>query len=129
MKRGIANTLRVAPPYDEELEGILVFRGFAEAEMSLCRLEQLRKRYLGTEDYKGAELCRQIGLVGRRRAEIISRSPRVGSVKRRQKAEIANWFRIWFESPDLFLDWLSLRKQTGSFQELSDSEQSDDDGT
>ena len=30
--------------------------------------------------------------------------------------EIANWFRIWLETPDAFFDWLDVRKQSPDFR-------------
>jgi hypothetical protein len=36
--------------------------------------------------------------------------------KREEKVEIANWFRIWLETPDAFFDWLDVRKQSPDFR-------------
>jgi hypothetical protein len=36
--------------------------------------------------------------------------------------EIALWFQIWLETPNLFNDWLELRKSSPSFIELLESE-------
>ena len=55
--------------------------------------------------------------LGKRRAEMISRNPKVEPYKRAEKVEIANWFRIWLETPDAFFDWLDVRKQSPDFQE------------
>ncbi|MFH1574737.1 MAG: hypothetical protein ABIG68_12190, partial [Acidobacteriota bacterium] len=106
------------PPYDRMLEGILAFADLGEAEDTIRRLEDFRHRFESAGDKKGVEYCRRIGLRGRRRAELISRNRRVGRAKQLEKAEIALWFRIWLETPDLFLDWLELRKGTPGFREL-----------
>ena len=29
---------------------------------------------------------------------------------------VANWFRIWLETPDAFFDWVDVRKQSPEFQ-------------
>jgi hypothetical protein len=105
----------IQPPYDRELDGILHFRGLAEAEETLLRLEELRLRYASQNDRKGLEACRSIALLGRKRAENLARNPRVQPAKRHEKQEIAEWFRIWLETPDLFSDWLALRKSTEAF--------------
>jgi len=47
---------------------------------------------------------------------MIARSHKVEPQKRAEKTEIANWFRIWLETPDAFFDWLDLRKQSPEFQ-------------
>jgi len=54
--------------------------------------------------------------VGKRRAEMIARNPKVEKTKREEKEEIANWFRIWLEMPDTFFDWLDVRKQSVEFR-------------
>jgi hypothetical protein len=47
---------------------------------------------------------------------MIARNPKVEPPKRAEKEEIANWFRIWLETPDVFFDWLDVRKQSPEFK-------------
>jgi hypothetical protein len=47
---------------------------------------------------------------------MISRNHKVEASKREEKLEIANWFRIWLETPDAFFDWLDVRKQSPDFR-------------
>jgi hypothetical protein len=115
-------TSKIEPPYREALTGILSFASFDAAEKTLKCLEILRRNYHSANDKKGVEYCRQIALLGRRRAEFIGRNKRVSLQKRRQKQEIAAWFGIWLETPAIFDDWLALRKKTEAFQELLQSE-------
>jgi hypothetical protein len=112
------------PPYGDQLKGVLSFRRFINAELTLKRLEDLRQQFLAAGDDKGIEYCRQVALLGRRRAEGLSRSGRVSAARRRHKAEIADWFRIWLESPDLFESWLLMRKNTPEFRELEELDKS-----
>jgi hypothetical protein len=114
--------LQFDAPYDALLEGILSFKTLAEAERTLEHLEDLRQRFCAESDKKGVEYCRQIGVLGRRRAELIARNRRVTPSKRLVKQEVALWFRIWLETPELFADWLSLRKRTQEFQRLRELE-------
>jgi hypothetical protein len=60
--------------------------------------------------------------MGRQRAELIGRNARVNPQKRLQKKEIAQWFRIWLETPEIFKDWLLMRKSTEEFKKLLESE-------
>jgi len=39
-----------------------------------------------------------------------------------RKEEIAGWFRIWLETPDVFFDWLDVRKQSPEFKTKFPSE-------
>ena len=108
----------IESPYCEALTGILSFSSLPAAEQTIKRLESLRRKYRSEGDKRGEEYCRKIALLGRRRAEMISRNARVKAEKRRQKREIAFWFGIWLETPEIFEDWLILRKTTAGYQEL-----------
>ncbi len=56
---------------------------------------------------------------------MISRNSRVDPGKRRRYAEIADWFRVWLETPEIFGDWLGLRKQSETYRKLSGAEHCD----
>jgi len=112
-------SIELESPYRETFEGVLSFSSFVEAERTIRQLQILCENYRTAGDGKGVEYCRQIALLGRHRAELISRNKRVRMEKRLQKQEMANWFRVWLETPELFDDWLALRKSTEEFQRLS----------
>jgi hypothetical protein len=117
--KALPGKLEFEPPYDLLLSGILSFGKLEEAEQTITKLEILRQRFLQSGDKKGVEYCRRVGMEGRKRAEMISRNKRVESRKRLLKKETALWFAIWLETPDLFADWLALRKETPEFKCLS----------
>ena len=50
------------------------------------------------------------------RGRSLATNPRVQERKRQEKREIANWFQVWLETPDLFADWLALRKSSEGFR-------------
>lgn len=114
--------LEMESPYREALTGILSFSSLSEAEETIKRLESLRRKYRSAGDRKGEEYCRKIARLGRLRADLISRNKRVRVQKRKQKQEIAAWFRIWLETPEIFENWLILRKKTEEFQGLLKAE-------
>jgi hypothetical protein len=105
-------------PYASRLAGALQFRDLASAESSLQKLDALYREYRETSDRVGTSLVRSLVLKGKQRAESLAGDTRVSPDKRREKQEIAHWFRIWLETSDLFFDWLELRKQSEEFQRL-----------
>jgi hypothetical protein len=117
--------LKFESPYYEDLAGILRFAKFAEAEEALLRLESLRQKYQSADDAKGVEYCRRIARLGRHRAEIIHKNPKVNLSNRLRKQEIIRWFEIWLETPEIFHAWLEMRKGTSEFQTLIQSEAED----
>ena len=102
--------------YEEEFTDLLHFSTLEEAEMCLIRLDELLRKFLVEGERAAAERVREVGRLGRRRAEMIARNHKVDSQKRAQKEEVAQWFAIWLETPDAFFDWLEVRKQSSEFQ-------------
>jgi len=105
-------------PYAAQLKGLLHFGDLAEAEDSIRKLSAHQAAFRAAGDRVGVELVRKIVLKGRERAQSLAINPRVNEEKRREKQEIATWFRVWLETPDLFPDWLELRKQSEEFRRL-----------
>lgn len=105
-------------PYASRLEGTLRFHDLQSAEESLQKLDAIYREYRDAADRVGTALVRSLVLKGRQRAESLAASSRVSPEKRREKREIANWFRVWLETSDLFFDWLEMRKRSEEFQRL-----------
>jgi hypothetical protein len=103
--------------YEEEFEDLLHFKTLSDAELSIMRLDELMRKFQTHGERAAVERVLNIARLGKRRAEMISRNPKVEPNKRAEKVEIANWFRIWLETPDAFFDWLDVRKQAPDFQE------------
>ncbi|HYL10374.1 MAG TPA: hypothetical protein VEU31_06520 [Candidatus Acidoferrales bacterium] len=103
--------------YEEEFHDLLHFGTLEEAEMCLIRLDELLHRFRTEHEKAAAERVLEVARLGRRRAEMIARNPKVDAQKRAEKEEIMGWFQIWLETPDAFFDWLDLRKQSSEYQE------------
>ena len=107
---------RAADPYEAMFRNVLRFSTFEEAASSIRRLENLRRQFARTVDREGLRLTREAALKGKRRAQMISRNAAVGERKRAEKAEIAEWFTVWLNQPELFADWLDLRQSSKDFR-------------
>jgi hypothetical protein len=103
--------------YEEEFEDLLHFKTLEDAELSIMRLDELMRKFQSQNERAAVERVLNVARLGKRRAEMISRNSKVEPSKRAEKVEIANWFRIWLETPDAFFDWLDVRKQSSDFQE------------
>jgi hypothetical protein len=102
--------------YEEEFEDLLHFKTLEDAEVSLTRLDELMRKFRAHGERAAVERVLDVARLGKRRAEMIARNRKVDAHKRAEKEEIADWFRIWLETPDAFFDWLDLRKQSPEFQ-------------
>ena len=103
--------------FEEEFEDILHFKTLQDAEVSLTRLDELVRRFRAHGEKAAVDRVLEIARLGKRRAEMISHNRKVESQKREEKKEIAEWFRIWLETPDAFFDWLDVRKTSPEFRE------------
>jgi hypothetical protein len=102
--------------YEEEFEDLLHFKTLEDAEVSLTRLDELMRKFREHGEKAAVERVLDVARLGKRRAEMIARNRKVDVRKRSEKEEIAGWFRIWLETPDVFFDWLDVRKQSPEFQ-------------
>jgi hypothetical protein len=102
--------------YEEEFEDLLHFKTLEDAEVSIMRLDELMRKFQAHGEHAAVERVLGVARLGKRRAEMISRNHKVEPHKREEKVEIANWFRIWLETPDAFFDWLDVRKQSPDFK-------------
>ncbi len=102
--------------YEEEFADLLRFATLEEAEMCLIRLDELLRKFRHEGERAAAERVLEVARLGRRRAEMIARNARVEPRKRAEKQEMVRWFALWLETPDVFFDWLEVRKQSPEYQ-------------
>jgi hypothetical protein len=102
--------------YEEEFEDLLHFKTLEDAEVSLMRLDELMRKFAAHGEHAAVKRVLDVARLGKRRAEMIARNRKVEAHKRAEKDEIANWFRIWLETPDAFFDWLDVRKESPDFR-------------
>jgi hypothetical protein len=102
--------------YEEEFEDLLHFKTLQDAEVSIMRLDELMRKFRAHGEPAAAGRVLNVARLGKRRAEMIAHNHKVEPHKRAEKEEIANWFRIWLETPDAFFDWVDVRKQSPEFR-------------
>ena len=86
------------------------------AEKFIDELEQLRKQYELKGDRQALAEVRRIGSESRRLAESIARNRSAEQTVRVAQAEIAEWLKVWLQTPALFKDWLELRRCSDEFR-------------
>ncbi|HEX8368450.1 MAG TPA: hypothetical protein VF604_07910 [Pyrinomonadaceae bacterium] len=108
---------RLESPYDAMFRNILKFSDFRQALASIRNLENLRRKFLSENDKEGLRLVRETARRGKSRAQMIAGNEKVEESKRAEKAEIAEWFTIWLQSPEIFENWVGLRQNSKDFIE------------
>lgn len=108
---------RLESPYDAMFRNILKFSDLKQTLLSIRRLDNLRKKFESENDREGLRLVRETALKGKRRAQMIAGNGKVEQKKRDEKTEIAEWFTIWLQSPEIFENWVELRQNSKDFRD------------
>lgn len=85
---------------------------------SLQEVDAIYREYREASDRLGTSLARELVAGGAQRAKSMAANSRVTPEKRREKEEIAKWFKVWLEVPDLFFDWVEMRQNSEEFGKL-----------
>jgi hypothetical protein len=116
---------RATDPYEAMFRNVLKFADFKQAAASLRNLENLRRQFVRSHDQAGLRRVRETALKGKQRAQMIAGNRNVDQKKRAEKAEIAQWFTVWLEQPEIFQDWLELRRRSREFRSRFETENKD----
>jgi hypothetical protein len=108
---------RTQDPYEPMFRNVVKFSNFEEAAATMRRLENLRRQFSRKGDREGLRRVSDAALKGKQRAQMISRNAKVAERKREEKAEMAEWFTVWLNQPEIFEDWLALRRRSKDFRE------------
>jgi hypothetical protein len=101
-------------PYDAMLRGVLKAENLKHTLTSIKNLENFRRKFLGDNDKKGLHRVRELGLRGKN--EAIARAKK-DDLSAAESGEIAAWFALWLETPELFDSWVALRTRSPEFRE------------
>ena len=117
---------RTQDPYEAAFRNVLKFSTFEEAAQSIRRLDNLRKQFRRKGDREGLRRVHETVLKGKQRTQMIARNQSVNERKRAEKAEMAEWFTVWLNQPEIFEDWLALRLASKDFRaRFSEEEQAE----
>jgi hypothetical protein len=93
----------------------LSFANLAEASRSIKKLDLLRRKLEQTDDQVGLSRLREVVLKLKHDAQLVTQSKILEKTVRSEAKEIVQWLAIWLQDPDIFEDWLSLRKRSPEF--------------
>ena len=103
-------------PYDAMFRNILNLSDFKHVLSSIRNLENLRKKFAAENDRQGLRLVRETALKAKRRLLFIAESKKFEQIKRDESAEIAEWFTIWMQTPEIFESWVELRQNSADYK-------------
>ena len=106
---------RLFDPYAEMFRDVLGIADLDQAAESIIKLEELRKMFASDGDQKGLHRVREMGLKGKRHAHETAGDLSVAEEKRAEQSEIAEWFLVWLQQPEIFDTWIELRRKSADF--------------
>jgi hypothetical protein len=93
----------------------LNFGDLAESFAWIQKLESRRSKLAFDSDEPGLGRLRAVVRKIREDCLLVARSEIVDEPRRMAAAEIAQWLGIWLKQPEIFPDWLDLRKRSSDF--------------
>ena len=87
-----------------------------QGEALLHELEALRQRFAAAADSEGLAELITFAANARRAAQLLAKDPASDSIRRAEQLEISQWIKVWIQTPNLFADWLALRKSSPEFR-------------
>lgn len=105
----------------QRLEGLkfpapLDFSNLSQAFQSVVEIEEKRLELLNIEDSEGLKRLREVVAAGHRDTLLIAGSRIVDDGQRAQAKEVSEWLSVWLQAPELFSDWLDLRRRSPDFR-------------
>ena len=94
----------------------LDFSGLSQAFESVVKLEEKRLQLQFDTDAQALEKLRETVAACRDDSLLRARSKILDHSEKEQAKEISRWLTLWLQSPELFSDWLDLRRRSTEFR-------------
>jgi hypothetical protein len=104
-------------PYDGALRNIVRIGDLRTTLASIRNLENLRRKYATENDKKGLRLVRETAIRGKQTALEKTERKTLDATMQYVNAEIAQWFTVWMQTPQIFESWVALRQRSPDFIE------------
>jgi hypothetical protein len=97
------------------VEDGLKFDDLISARLSIERLEKLRSVTARDDDRHGERAVRDAAIHYKAQALARAESEPTGTVAHEMQIEIAEWLRVWLQTPTIFGGWIELRLRSKDF--------------
>ena len=94
----------------------LDFSDLPSAFASVVKLEERRLQLKVDSDDQGLKDLRELVVSLRKDLLLNARSKILEETQRQELKEIAYWLGVWLQAPELFSDWLDLRRRSPEFE-------------
>jgi hypothetical protein len=102
-------------PYDAAFRNILILTDLKVSLRSIRELENLRRKFVTENDREGIRLLREMVVEGKAKVLKAAESKKLDQAEIAKNGEIAQWLTLWLQSPELFENWITLRRKSADF--------------
>jgi hypothetical protein len=99
-----------------EFRQVLDFSNFEAALESVVKLEERRLQLQLDNEATSLKELREVVAAIRKDSLLQARSKMLDRSMRDQLKEISEWLTVWLQSPELFSDWLDLRRRSPEYK-------------
>lgn len=99
-------------PYDAVFRNILDTSDLKRSRSSIRRMENLRRKFVSDGDKEGIRLLTEMARAG---VDKLLKKEKMTGAQNTYNNEIAEWFRIWIGSPEVFENWIRIRVNSKDF--------------
>ena len=106
--------------YESLFRGLSGCDSLENAEMALRKIDDWYRKFKQAGDKTGVRFTRAAAMRLKQEAAALSASPKLDARRCAELGEIAQWTMIWLQTPDIFAQWLELRKATAAYKAIVD---------
>ena len=103
-------------PHEAEFRNLIKTGDLNSIERSIRRAENLRKKFLSETDKNGLRQLRDEVIDVKSRLRRESRDKTFHASIRQMYDEMAEWLTLWLQSPEIFENWVKLRRNSTEFK-------------
>jgi hypothetical protein len=89
---------------------------FNQAAAMVAELEELHGRFVNSGDEVALADLKTLAIEARQAAKNRVKDPSLSAADREMQREISEWLRVWLETPNIFDQWLDLRRSSAAFK-------------
>jgi hypothetical protein len=102
-------------PYDAALRNVLKLDSLMSALTSIRDLENIRRKYASSGDKDGLRHVRELAVTAKEQLRSQIDDIRTNETDREITIEINEWLSHWLQTPELFADWVEMRRRSPNF--------------
>lgn len=95
-----------------------------QVEALIRKFERLRRKLEQTGDHPNLRRLRDRAITARQEAQSFTKDRKLEAKQRLEQTEIIEWLAVWIQTPNLFDEWLDLRRRSPDFRKKFSTETS-----